>query len=70
MRDRDSKRVDSVTVDGWSHLSPSRLLWLPLLQFALEGLLHCLFQQPQTEKEKQKTNTENDDRTVTKLNAD
>lgn len=54
-RDAHSEWADSVTVDGWSHLSPSRLFWLPLLRFALEGSLRWLLQQPQTTEKRNKT---------------
>lgn len=60
MRDGHGERGDSVTVDGCAHLSPARLFCLPLLQFALEGLLHCLFQQPHTHTHKKKRNKTQD----------
>lgn len=72
-KEREAVKEMSEWVSEWSHLSPSRLFWLPLLQFALGEVLHCLFQQQQPQRERgRKTNTtwrRMTDR-MTKLNTD
>lgn len=47
-------------MNEWSYLSPSRLFLLPLLQFGLDELLHCLFRQNSKHRERERKKNKHD----------